>query len=59
VSPAVGCEVPLPLVWTANVLLVEAGSVCPAFSVNWYVMVLVVLVLVCVICPPTVLYWPE
>jgi len=56
VSPAVGCKEPFPLVCTANVRPVEAGRVCPAASVNWYVMAVVVLLLVCAICPPTVLY---
>ena len=46
VSPDVGCAVPLPLVCTANVRLVEAGSVWPGASVNVYVIALVVLLLV-------------
>ena len=50
---------PLPLVCIANVRLVEAPSVWPAASVNVYVIALVVLLLVCAICPPTVLYMPE
>jgi hypothetical protein len=55
VSPEVGCAVPVPLNCIANRRPVAAGSVCPAFSVNVYVIALDVLEFDCVICPPTVL----
>ena len=49
VSPDVGCAVPVPDNCIANNRPVAAGSVCPAFNVNVYVIAVAVLELDCVI----------